>query len=78
MDDTQKEEVKYIYEEKKTKTISDLEVVRSIPSVIECKAKKTWKIRRRIFDHYMSEKKNGINTQKFFTSIYIYILVFIL
>ena len=35
-----KEEVKYIYEEKKTKTISDLEVVRSIPSVIECKAKK--------------------------------------
>ena len=54
-----KEEVKYIYEKQKTKTktISDLEVVRSIPSVIECKAKKIWKIRRRIFDHYMSEKK---------------------
>ena len=61
-----KEEVKYIDEKTKTKakTISDLEVVRSIPSA------------RRIFDHYMSEKKNGINTQKFFTSIYI--LVFIL
>ena len=53
------EEVKYIYEKQKTKTktISDLEVVRSIPSVIECKAKKIWKIRRCIFNHYMSEKK---------------------
>ena len=49
----------------KTKTIPDLEIVRSIPSA------------RRIFDHYMSEK-NGINTQKFFTLLYIYIGIYII
>ena len=43
MDDTKKKKKKlniYMKKKKKTKTISDLEVVRSIPSVIECKAKK--------------------------------------
>ena len=68
MDNTKKKKKKlniYMKKKQKTKTISDLEIVRSIPSA------------RRIFDHYMSEK-NGINTQKFFTLLYIYILVFIL
>ena len=44
----------------KTKTIPDLEIVRSIPSA------------RRIFDHYMSEKKWNKHTKVLHIDIYIY------